>query len=59
MQDQSFINLYMYHMSSPSHWGGANLECETSGFSSFVSNSLMSDGFSNVGLRFCGLMTEN
>ena len=30
MKDQSFMNLNMFQMSSPSNWGRANLGCEIS-----------------------------
>ena len=50
--DQSFMNLYIYQMHSPFHWGRANWDCKTSWFSSFVSNNLRSDGFSNAGFEF-------
>ena len=49
---ESFTNLYIYQMFSPSHWGRDNLGCENSWFSSLVSNDLRSDGFSNAGLSF-------
>ena len=45
-------------MFSPSHWGRVNLGCETSWFSSLISNDLRSDGFNNAGLSFCELITE-
>ena len=48
------MNLYMLQMSSPSHWVIANLGCETNWFSSLVSNSLTSEGFSNLGVSFLG-----
>ena len=59
MKDWSLMNLYMFQMSSPFHWGRTNLRCEISWFSSLVSNSLRSDGFSNAGLGFCELITES
>ena len=52
------MNLNMYQMSSSSHWGRDNIGCETSWFSSLVSNSLRSEGFNNLGLRFCELITK-
>ena len=48
----------MYQMFSPSHWGRANQGSETSWLSSLASNSLRSEGFSNVGLSYCELITE-
>ena len=58
MKDQCFMNLYIHQMFSPSHWARANLGWEASWFSSLVSNSLRSDGLSNVGLSFCECITE-
>ena len=58
MKDWSFIHLHMYQMFSPSHWGRANHGCGTSWPSSLASNSLRFEGFSNVDLSFCELITE-
>ena len=58
MKEWSFMNLYMYQMSSPSHWGRANLGYETCWFSCLASNSLRSDGCGNVSLHFCKLITK-
>ena len=58
MNDGNFMNLYIYQMFSPSHWGRANLECETSCISSLVSNDLQSERFSNARFSFCELITN-
>ena len=58
MNDQNFINLYVYEMFSPSHLGRADLGCEPTWASSLVSNDLRSKGLRKAGLSFCKLINE-
>ena len=58
MNDQSFMNWYIYHMFSPFHSGTANLRCDTNCASNLISSDFRSNGFSKARVSFLELMIE-
>ena len=58
MKDHSFINLYIYQISSLCHAGRANLGCDTNLVSNLVNKDVRSRELNRAGVSFCELMTE-